>query len=1614
VRIPRLKHPLSVALAGVALFVAAIGAQSPAIVGDVAGAPPLQVTAPQAAGDISPQALAQIDALLQEKASWSPAEQKIDSQLLFAAKTALGQPMRAGVPALQNNVPAEPDGRVVIDVRAEVSDALLGQFRAIGAEVVSSYPAYRDVRLLVTMNQVEAVAALPQVIFVQPKQEALTQRQRLATSVRHAVQGRSGVLTNAGAKTSEGDATHRAVEFRAAFPSADGTGVKIGVLSDGVVGLAASAATGDLFPLCTGAPAPTCVTVLSGQAGPTTTGSAEGTAMLEIIHDLAPGAQLYFATALNGISSFAQNIRDLRTAGCDIIVDDVGYFVETPFQDGQDPAIISTTNGGVVIQAVKDVVALGALYFSSAANSGNLNDGTSGTWEGDFADGGLTFAPLTEGGRLHSFAARSYDVLNAVGSANNLYWSDPLGASANDYDLFRLDGTGTIVLAASINVQNGTQDPYEQISGGSPGDRLVIVKYSGSGRFLHLSTLRGRLSIATSGETHGHAATSASNSFGVAATPALAPGPNPNPFNSSDVLETFSSDGPRRILFTSTGSAITAGNVSSTGGQVLNKPDFAAADRVAITGSGGFGGGTLFTGTSAAAPHAAAIAALLKSSGLTADQVKTALVNSAIDIEAPGLDRDSGVGVIMALTTAATGTAAPTIIAAPQDRSLTTGQTASINVVVTGTPPFSYQWYEGLQGTTTTPVGTNAPSFTTPPLAVTTRYWVRVTNAFGSADSTAATETIATATSPAIISQPRSFGVLSGQSASLGVAATGSALSYQWYEGAAGTTTTPVGTNAPGFTTPSLLVATSYWVRVSNTSGTADSVTATISVGTGPSIGTQPPSSTVSCGQPVTLSVGASGSPLLSFQWFSGASGNRSAPINGATSSVYVTPALGATASFWVRVSNPFDAASSATATVTVTPSPNCVQATYDATLKAPKCAVAGIVCDAGNLLLGRDTMSGGAEPNQPNTILNSCPDGTQGVFHTDESNDGLRVSTVDGTALSPGKTARIEATVWAFSPGSDFLDLYSAPDATNPVWTLVATLTPPTTGTQTLSATYVLPAGNLQAVRAAFRFGGSVSACTAGTDTFDDRDDLIFAVTPVAGTEFVQNGDFSSGTTNWLQWEAPDIVSSVVSGVFQFFLANPQTTVSKQATIFQNTGQPVVAGGPLLATFQLGNSSTVRKRISVLVLESDFSDLSVCTFWLPPGQTTLKSYTMRTHTTKGWANAAIYFYAATAGSNGGNYLVDNVSLKYAPAQLNDRTECVDPNAPATSAGAASANLLVNGDFASGALLPGWSAVAPITTQFTGGVLEFLRPNNVTPAGVVMQATGQAVVANQLVTATFQLGNSSSVRKRVTVLLHDLDLATNPDLTACTFWLPPGLALSNYTMRGYATQSWTNATISFYPATVGLEQWIRLDNVTFGKTAPTPGVVGTECIEPATITFSEAFPGGGSTGSGTRGPQVPRTGPAPSPLPPSLTPVAPGWLGTGGFAPAPDASSTGGAPGWRVEAGTSGRSVLQWAAPVDLTDVLHARLRFASALMSRASSAEVQVSADGRNWQTLATVPRGDEWTTVDVDLSGLADQIFYVRFVFDAIAPGIGVMPDVWMIDDVVVFTRRMKSGRP
>jgi hypothetical protein len=345
----------------------------------------------------------------------------------------------------------------------------------------------------------------------------------------------------------------------------------------------------------------------------------------------------------------------------------------------------------------------------------------------------------------------------------------------------------------------------------------------------------------------------------------------------------------------------------------------------------------------------------------------------------------------------------------------------------------------------------------------------------------------------------------------------------------------------------------------------------------------------------------------------------------------------------------------------------------------------------------------------------------------------------------------------------------------------------------------------------------------------------------PAPNTNLIQNGGFSDGTSCWLQFATPDmthIVSQVTEGVFQYYrVPGVPGERPNQAVIFQPTVASVAAGTPMVATFDVANSSSVRKRVSVLVHEHDFSDLHVCTFWLAPN-TPKQTYTMRTHTTTAWLYPTISFYAASGGSDGGYYEIDDVTLMYDPAEAADRTLCGDPNAPVAPGGPAGPDLIVNGDFSAG--LSSWAVMHGNVYQLAGGVVEFiwasLLPENAAvgfqppPAPVVLQRTGMPMIDGQILTANVEVGNSSIMRKRVSVLIHQWDFA---DLAVCTFWLEPNTPLQTYTMRSAATIGWGDATLSVYAATWGPDPWIQVDNASLRRTPGNP-TVGTECFEPST------------------------------------------------------------------------------------------------------------------------------------------------------------------------------------
>ncbi len=583
-------------------------------------------------GKISAAIQGQIAAILAAKSNFTAGESKMSSNLAFSSAQSRGVSLGAAT-SLLRAPETDAVGGVTVEMRAEPSKPLLRLIKNSGGEVQEIIGQYNYIRATIPAGALNTVAESPDVFWMHEPDT---------------------MMTNAGSLTSQGYVTHQAKDVVEGL-GINGTGVKVGVLSDSASAarVAALIASGDLGP---------GTTVLEASSG-----TDEGAAMMEIVQDIAPGAQIYFATANGGQAHFASNIAALAAAGCSIIVDDITYFAEGAFQDGP------------IAQAVNTFVAANGIYFSAAANSGNKDSGTSGTWEGDFLNGGPVSGVVggseTGIGFFHNFGTvatpQNFDVMTATSRIITLKWSDPLGSSTNDYDIFILNSTGTTIKGFSATRQNGTQDPFEQVtlptSGGNVsavGDQVVVVNFGsgaarapaqtegafaiGATRALRVDTNRGQLSINTAGSTFGH--NGGQSTTTMAATYWNSARIGTKPFNgTNNPIEVFSSDGPRKIFYNPNGTPITPGNVlfATNGGTTLNKPDLTAADGVTAK-TPGF---NPFFGTSAAAPHAAGIAALVKSAGpfLTGPQIRQIMINTALDNMTPGFDRNGGNGVTMAL-----------------------------------------------------------------------------------------------------------------------------------------------------------------------------------------------------------------------------------------------------------------------------------------------------------------------------------------------------------------------------------------------------------------------------------------------------------------------------------------------------------------------------------------------------------------------------------------------------------------------------------------------------------------------------------------------------------------------------------------------------------------------------------------------------------------------------------------------------------------------------------------------------------------------------------------------------------------------------------------------------
>ena len=416
-----------------------------------------------------------------------------------------------------------------------------------------------------------------------------------------------GERTYSGAVLSEGEIVQGIGALREHY-KVDGSGVCVGVISDGINSAPIPVLSGDLPGDGIGLPAiETCpLNVNEGD---------EGTAMLEIIHDLAPGAHLAFCPAFGpfGQQGLAFAIDWLANQanggnGCDIIVDDVAYVTEPHFEDG------------IIAQSVDAAAAKGKLYFSSAGNSANAHyeypflDST----PGESADEAL--ADLHDFGTAAGLAPDA-SWLGVVAPGGNfiavfMQWPEPFGQAGIDFDLylFDLDGFpvgspfGTFPSGANgTDFQFGAGDPLEvAFAFNDTADvqpfLIVVDLFDGPGEELLIEMdFNGLFAVDPTynipvGAIWGHAA--ARGAQAVAATGAVfnvdgTPNPDHN------LIEPFSSLGPSIIAFD------TEGNFDF---EARLKPDITGLDGVSVTG---VGFQPVFYGTSASAPHLAGIAALL-------------------------------------------------------------------------------------------------------------------------------------------------------------------------------------------------------------------------------------------------------------------------------------------------------------------------------------------------------------------------------------------------------------------------------------------------------------------------------------------------------------------------------------------------------------------------------------------------------------------------------------------------------------------------------------------------------------------------------------------------------------------------------------------------------------------------------------------------------------------------------------------------------------------------------------------------------------------------------------------------------------------------------------------
>ena len=464
--------------------------------------------------------------------------------------------------------------RVIVETSQGTGDEAAAAARHLGATVEGSHDGL--VQVLVPLAALDALARSGPSQLVRPPLRAVPE-----------VTGEGVSLTNASGWQAQG---------------LTGTGVKVAVLDLGFQG----------YQALLGSELPPSVTAQSFRADGDITGGGQphGAAVAEIVHEMAPGAQMYLANFDTEVE-LANASQWLTAQGVKVINASWGYFTSGA-GDGT----------GVVDDVVTQSTAAGTMWSVAAGNhatqhwSGPFNDQDNNTWH-EFQNTPF----IDEGNEVRGF----FGFLFAGDPvAAELKWDDPFGASCRDYDLYLKrtdDNTGLpITVAASENRQNDGScvpgaNPVEQLATTVPVTdiyHLTIQK--------HAAATNANLDLYSAYQDLEYVVTAGS---------VLQPADNPNAltvgavnWNSPNAIEPFSSLGP------------------TTDGRI--KPDIAGPDGVSTATYGP----SAFYGTSAASPHLAGAAALVKQRlpCYTPAQLKAFLETNAVDLGPAGKDNTFGSG----------------------------------------------------------------------------------------------------------------------------------------------------------------------------------------------------------------------------------------------------------------------------------------------------------------------------------------------------------------------------------------------------------------------------------------------------------------------------------------------------------------------------------------------------------------------------------------------------------------------------------------------------------------------------------------------------------------------------------------------------------------------------------------------------------------------------------------------------------------------------------------------------------------------------------------------------------------------------------------------------------